>query len=42
MNLPELSRESLVNLITRFIYQVTIGHAEMAADNVSLIPDDMI
>ena len=37
MGLPELTRQSLVNLITRFIYEVTIGH-EMAADNVSTIP----
>lgn len=36
MGLPELSRKSLVNLITRFIYEVTTGH-EMAADNVSKI-----
>lgn len=35
MGLLELTRESLVNLITRFIWEVTAGH-ELAADNVSL------
>lgn len=34
MGLPELSRENLINLITRFIYEVTAGH-ELVADNVS-------
>jgi Lipoxygenase len=34
MGLPELSREAMINTITRFIYEVTAGH-ELAADNVS-------
>lgn len=34
MGLPELTRENLVNLITRFMYEVSAGH-EMMADNVS-------
>ena len=35
MGLPELTREALVNLITRFIYEVTTGH-QLVADNVSV------
>lgn len=34
MGLPELTRENLVNLITRFVWEVSAGH-EMMADNVS-------
>lgn len=36
--LPELTRENLVRLITRFVWEVTCGH-EMMADNLPFITD---
>lgn len=36
--LPELTRENLVRLITRFVWEVTAGH-QMMADNIPFISD---